>query len=838
MLNGGSTTYSLSGVPGSTNNLSVSVEGIELFPGIDFSVSGNSVTFVSAPVSGMNNVMVSWLVGGGGGGVGGGGAVSAEKQVQTFNGGGSVFILSGAPGSSNNLEVVVNGFALTPGIDFAVSGTTLTLTTTSPAGTANVVAKWGLGISVATSYKEVQTFNGGDTVYSLSSDPGSVKNLEVSVNGSLLKPTLDYTVVGTTLTLNSPAAAGTNNVMARWGLFFSALPAYQDWQVITFNGTGSQTAFTLPSSPTSLGNIDVTVDGITLTAVEEFTLSGTTLTFVSAPPAGTKNIAIRYGQSLPIGTIGANGVTVVDEGSYFTGTNQENINQEIGESVKRSESSQFGSRWRQRGTLYPKVVITGDSLSFNREDFDSTGRANAYDCFPGLNSWAFLLRDALIRDDPWFQHADEVLFQLSDNVSELGNGATAQFVAPFNGRLIQFRSTNQAGTVDIYYKHMGPQTKCYLWFLKNPLNTGCSIDIKDSAGVVQVDNFNLGGTVAGTDPYQGLELVAIEVPCNNNGLIQKLTLTDFIGTHASPHATNRDLFFMGVSSRYVQVNLTGRGGQSSKFLVDNLSSKITSFAPDLLVMIIGTNDPWSGNPQGLQTTTQYYENLRVITDGVTAVNPTAEILLISPALTNESIVSNAVMQTYIDTARRFAKARGIGFLGLDKLFEKTPSTVYRFDQVHFSKAGNEQLVRRVFDMILGTQEGGPGYLSPHNSLGGNNVRVKMPEINPVRMYFTWSGTDFTATQIGGDKQLGSLVSLVKVNEGVVQLNLALASVITGNITLRQLGVNGSVLKLECNGYAYFNNRVLFSLRKVDGSLTIAGDWTGNQSSFQFIVEIS
>jgi hypothetical protein len=522
----------------------------------------------------------------------------------------------------------------------------------------------------------------------------------------------------------------------------------------------------------------------------------------------------------------------------FDSTNAEGALQEAGLQLRRAESMTFGSRWRQRTTTFPKVVITGDSLSFNREDFDATGRANAYDCFPGLNSWAFLLRDALIRDDPWFQHADEVLYQLSDTASEMGIGSTTQFVVPFNGRMTQFRATAQAATVDLFVRHMGPQAKGYLWFLRNPLNTGCSFDVLNGVGTTLVSDYNAGGTVAGTDPYQGLELVALEVDCNNNGRLQQIRLTDFIGTHLSPHATNRDVFFMGFGSRYTQVNLTGRGGQSSKWLADNLAGKLTSYAPDLAVVIIGANDPWSGNPQGLQTTAQYETNLNTIIDGVFAANAQAEMLLISPPYTSESHVSNAVMQTYINTARKVARTRGIGFLGLDRFFGKTPTTVYRFDQIHFSKQGNEQLARKVFKMVLGTQEVDRGYLSPHFSFYGTNVKISRPKIDPARFYYAWSGTEFAETRLSGDPDIEGLVSIAKSADGNIVVTLPFASELFGAIRLFQLGSTGSWLPVHCSGWAYFHSRVSFALRKSDGSLTTAADWTSNPGSFQFILELS
>lgn len=40
-----------------------------------------------------------------------------------------------------------------------------------------------------------------------------------------------------------------------------------------------------------------------------------------------------------------------------------------------------------------KLVITRDSLSYNRYDYDENFHINAYDCYPDMGSWSFMLHD-------------------------------------------------------------------------------------------------------------------------------------------------------------------------------------------------------------------------------------------------------------------------------------------------------------------------------------------------------------------------------------------------------------------------------------------------------------
>jgi hypothetical protein len=61
-----------------------------------------------------------------------------------------------------------------------------------------------------------------------------------------------------------------------------------------FNGTGSQTAFTLSRTVASINDIQVTVNNVVQQPNDAYTLSGTTLTMTSAPSAGTNNVYVRY----------------------------------------------------------------------------------------------------------------------------------------------------------------------------------------------------------------------------------------------------------------------------------------------------------------------------------------------------------------------------------------------------------------------------------------------------------------------------------------------------------------------------------------------------------------
>jgi len=61
-----------------------------------------------------------------------------------------------------------------------------------------------------------------------------------------------------------------------------------------FNGTGAQTAFTLTRTVASVNDIEAVVNNVVQQPNDAYNISGTTITFTSAPSAGTNNVYVRY----------------------------------------------------------------------------------------------------------------------------------------------------------------------------------------------------------------------------------------------------------------------------------------------------------------------------------------------------------------------------------------------------------------------------------------------------------------------------------------------------------------------------------------------------------------
>lgn len=109
---------------------------------------------------------------------------------------------------------------------------------------------------------------------------------------------------------SDPATRNDGTALQAGDLYFytvsNAMRVYNGagWQDVTlgtsypsqlFSGNGATTAFTLSSTPGSLGSIEVFISGVRQKpTVDYLWSSGTTLTFTSAPAAGTNNIFVRW----------------------------------------------------------------------------------------------------------------------------------------------------------------------------------------------------------------------------------------------------------------------------------------------------------------------------------------------------------------------------------------------------------------------------------------------------------------------------------------------------------------------------------------------------------------
>ncbi len=160
----------------------------------------------------------------------------------------------------------------------------------SVGGTESIVEISGGGASAADAIFEeyLYTATNNQTAFTGNDDNSSFLSyvsgaIQVFLNGVLLDPETDYTATnGATVTLTSGAATGDYLQI----IAFKKKIGDGSVTIDTFSGNNSTTAFTLSLDPGDENNTRVFIDGV-YQSKSNYTVSGTTLTFSSAPPSGT-----------------------------------------------------------------------------------------------------------------------------------------------------------------------------------------------------------------------------------------------------------------------------------------------------------------------------------------------------------------------------------------------------------------------------------------------------------------------------------------------------------------------------------------------------------------------
>ena len=257
----------------------------------------------------------------------------------TANGSTTAFTLSSDPGSKNAIQVFVDGVPQLAS-NYTVVGTTLTLGGTPTNGQIIEVRGYGTALPVGTvadasitgvklqdstitlnkiapsDYYSADTFTAGSsqTVYTLSTDPGSPYAVTVYVAGVWQKPVTNYTVASTTLTLASAPTQGVEVYVRYYGVALAVGTVadasitgvkLQDGTITTdkiasgayasqnFTGDNSATSFTLNNDPGTAQALLVMVDNVIQEPAENYAINGTTLTFTGAPALNAR-IYVRY----------------------------------------------------------------------------------------------------------------------------------------------------------------------------------------------------------------------------------------------------------------------------------------------------------------------------------------------------------------------------------------------------------------------------------------------------------------------------------------------------------------------------------------------------------------
>jgi len=206
----------------------------------------------------------------------GGGTVTVQRNNYTGNGSTTVYGVSSTIASENNIQIYLDGVYQDKDT-YTTSGSNVTFSTAPPTGTGIEIMHYVAIDGVI----EVDEFVGDGTTTSFNTSLSIVNENATSVYVSgVYQSKLTYQTTGNNINFTTAPPNGANiEVVHTKALSLSG------FEKNNFTGTGSQTAFTLNQEVNEENMTFVFIQGV-YQDKSTYSISGTTLTFTTAPQAG------------------------------------------------------------------------------------------------------------------------------------------------------------------------------------------------------------------------------------------------------------------------------------------------------------------------------------------------------------------------------------------------------------------------------------------------------------------------------------------------------------------------------------------------------------------------
>ena len=215
----------------------------------------------------------------------------AQKNTFTGNGSTTAYTLSSTIDDEARTQVYIDGVYQSKDT-YSTSGTTLTFSTAPPNTAAIEVIHF---TTLAGGISKVETFtgNGSTTAFVSGLSITDENNTQIYIDG-VYQSKSNYSTSGSTVTFSTAPPSGSEIELVH----FKEL-SLSGMSNDTFTGNGSATAFTLGAEVTDENNTWVFINGV-YQDKSVYSISGTTLTFSTAPQSG-------YGiEVMKLGTVSVN----------------------------------------------------------------------------------------------------------------------------------------------------------------------------------------------------------------------------------------------------------------------------------------------------------------------------------------------------------------------------------------------------------------------------------------------------------------------------------------------------------------------------------------------------
>ena len=202
--------------------------------------------------------------------------LNVEKNILTGNGSATAFTVSSTIASENNTQIYIDGVYQSKD-NYSTSGTTVTFSTAPPNGAEIEVIHF---VSVQGAIK-VDSFTGNNSLVAFTTGASIIDedNTQIYIDG-VYQSKDNYTTSGNVITFSTaPGTGAIIEVVHIKAIDLSTIVGDQ------LTGNGSATAFTLSRSIDDENNTFVFINGV-YQDKSTYSISGTTLTFSTAPQSG------------------------------------------------------------------------------------------------------------------------------------------------------------------------------------------------------------------------------------------------------------------------------------------------------------------------------------------------------------------------------------------------------------------------------------------------------------------------------------------------------------------------------------------------------------------------
>lgn len=334
-----------------------------------------------------------------------------------------------------------------------------------------------------------------------------------------------------------------------------------------------------------------------------------------------------------------------------------------------------------------KILITGDSLSYNRYSYDPDPRGEACQCGAGMGSWSFALRDRLMTSDPAFVFGDEIKFDC-DGVLGLDNRSDVPFTAMLGGKI---RTLYPKKNVSFSVKESG---ECIVIYFQKRIDEGCVFDISIDGRVV-AENVDTSGDLS---RFAGYEPMSVCLPCDANVELHRICFSIRSG---------EKLTVVGVGSMRHEVILNGVGGKDTQYFINNFEERIGQYKADIVLLSLGANDRIRVAPAVMR------RDLTQLLSKIFEITPKSRVMIIAPPASNLIDSPNEDRMPYVslETCRIYDRAASFAVSDMQKLgfnadimyardvFDGVPVADWRADDIHMTRAGNDLLLKAVFECM-------------------------------------------------------------------------------------------------------------------------------------------